>query len=207
MAIWIKPWKPRSQKCISEVPELFLLTHFCFPGDLVLIECSWCWHLNEFAFSQLMPHGSAGGGVTVEEQSWAEPTRVYRHTLFTRCMVPTLEDQQAWCPEACCCEWEVGYSFLASSTTHFLNKLQVLLIIPRRVNFSHATLLFSVPLFKKREVQQSSIAYCQTSCDLDKPSYFPQQAWREKLFAEHFSAHNIFFHVLEFAWFSHNLMV
>lgn len=101
-------------------------------------------------------------------------------------------------PRGLCCEREVGYSFLASSTTHFLNKLQVLLIIPRRVNFSHATLLFSVPLFKKKEVQQSSIAYCQTSCDLDKPSYFPQQAWRETLFAEYFSAHDILFHVLEF---------
>lgn len=65
-------------------------------------------------------------------------------------------------PRGCCCEWEVGHSFLASSTTHFLNKLQVLLIIPRRVNFSHATLVFSVPLFKKKEIQPSFTAYCQS---------------------------------------------
>lgn len=114
--------------------------------------------------------------------------------FFTRCMVPTLEDQQAWCPEACSCEWEVGYSFLASSTTHFLNKPQVLLIIPCRVNFSHATLVFSVPLFKKKKSSEASQPIVKASCDLDKATYFPQHAWREKwfLFAEHFNAYNFF---------------
>ena len=139
---------------------------------------------------------AALGGMAVEEQGWAEPTRVYRHTIIHTVHGSHPGRQQAWCPEACCCEWEVGYSFLASSTTHFLNKLQVLLIIPCRVNFSHTTLVFSVPLFKKKKSSNASQPTVKASCDLDKASYFPQHAWRENwfLFAEHFNAYNFFPH-------------
>lgn len=47
--------------------------------------------------------------------------------------------------------------FSALSMTDFLNKLQMLLLIQLRVNFSSATLAVFTPLLKKKKKNQKSI--------------------------------------------------